>query len=124
MPKDVIVKNYECEFCGNRFETFDECQEHEFDSHKCPNCEFGYYVYGCEFECELLNNDCECSFNPNKNFILGKLRKLYHERDEYFEMAENDQKVGLQPWGCEIAIIQIENEIKKLERLLSNEKSN
>ena len=94
MPKDVIIKNYECEFCGNRFETFDECKEHEFDSHKCPNCEFGYYVYGCEFECELLNNECECSFNPNKNFILGKLRKLYHERDEYFEMAEKENSTA------------------------------
>lgn len=124
MSKEILIKNYKCDFCDKQFETLELCNEHEIDVHKCPYCEHGYYVYGCEFKCELLNNECECSFTPNKNFILGKLRKLYQERDRYIEQYNNDKKKGLLPWGFEIAIIQIENEIKGFERLLSNEKSN
>lgn len=59
------------------------------------------------------------ALNPDKDFISYKLRKLYKERDKYIEYSDNDRKEGLIPWGCEIAIIQIENEIKELEKLLT-----
>ncbi len=69
--------------------------------------------YKCKF--------CEEKFKPDKNFISHKLSKLYKERDKYIEYSDNDRKEGLIPWGCEIAIIQIEDEIKELEKLLSDE---
>lgn len=65
--KTILVKNYQCEYCNKIFDLKQECLDHEFMKHKCPNCIHSYYVYGCEFNCELENNNKRCRFKEKKN---------------------------------------------------------
>ena len=64
---------YECEYCGEQFESLYRCRVHEashftgvkkikyelINSHEeyiCDYCKHSYYVYGCERDCKF--NDC------------------------------------------------------------------
>lgn len=58
----IFVKKYQCEFCDKIFDTKWECLLHEEETHKCPKCVHSYYVYGCELNCELRNNNKRCRF--------------------------------------------------------------
>ena len=58
--KEVIY--YQCEYCLATFSTKIGCVEHEKDYHKCPRCKHSYYVYGCELNCDRLNNKNKCKF--------------------------------------------------------------
>ena len=60
--KIILVKNYQCEFCGEIFSMKWLCSLHEKEKHKCPNCKHSYYVYGCELNCALEKNNKRCRF--------------------------------------------------------------
>ena len=64
--KIVLVENYQCDFCNQVFNMKWQCQLHEKEKHKCPNCEHSYYVYGIELNCELENNRKPCRFKEKK----------------------------------------------------------
>ena len=59
--KEIFIKNYECDFCKKIFDN------HEKTEHKCPNCEHSYYVYGCELNCDLENQNKKCKFEEKIN---------------------------------------------------------
>ena len=61
------VLRFECEYCGELFVSTTECELHELTEHKCPKCVHGYYVYGCEHECELLNAGKACNYEEKKD---------------------------------------------------------
>ena len=75
---------YECEFCGQQFDSSRRCRAHEanhfFGIEKikyelihsqeediCDYCDNSYYVYGCERDCQ--HKDCNFS-NRFKDFVL------------------------------------------------------
>lgn len=60
--KEILVKQYQCEFCKKIFQAKWECRFHEETEHKCPKCEHSYYVYGCELNCQLKNKNKKCKF--------------------------------------------------------------
>lgn len=60
--KEVLITHYQCEFCYKIFELKWQCDLHEREKHKCPNCIHSYYVYGCELNCELENNKKRCKY--------------------------------------------------------------
>ena len=53
MPKEIYIKRYKCEYCGETFNSLNDCKWHEKLRHKCRTCEHCYLVYGWEEECEL-----------------------------------------------------------------------
>ena len=64
MPTAIPTFKYMCDFCGEMFESKGKCEYHEYDKHKCPQCEHSYYVYGCEFNCALENKGKKCKYTP------------------------------------------------------------
>lgn len=65
--KEIFIKNYECDFCKKIFDKKWLCEYHEKTEHKCPNCEHSYYVYGCELNCDLENQNKKCKFEEKIN---------------------------------------------------------
>lgn len=74
---------YECEICHSIFSDKQQCMEHEI-THVLPNskekwiligrqlnkpelvcehCEYSYYVYGCEFDCQYYFKKCNARLN-------------------------------------------------------------
>ena len=49
------VTYWKCDSCGKMFRNYEEAYKHERDCHKCETCEYAYYVYGCEFNCDKMN---------------------------------------------------------------------
>jgi len=66
MPEEIQITKYKCTYCGKLFDTYYWCREHEKDEHLCRMCDHSYYVYGCEFNCELLNNGKKCRYKKKK----------------------------------------------------------
>ena len=58
---------YICDYCNKEFYSEYLCEIHEKDKHICPICEHSYYVYGCEFNCELKNEGKRCRFKKKEN---------------------------------------------------------
>lgn len=65
--KKIMIPNWQCEFCGEVFNNKSLCEIHELEKHKCPTCEHAYYVYGCELNCDLINNHKNCKFKQKEN---------------------------------------------------------
>ena len=61
--KEIQIPHWQCDYCGKIFARKWECESHELEEHKCPQCEHSYYVYGCELNCELINNNKKCKFS-------------------------------------------------------------
>lgn len=64
--REIQVTKYQCEYCGQIFGSEYLCKLHEKEKHKCANCEHSYYVYGCELNCELENDNKRCSYKEKK----------------------------------------------------------
>ena len=62
----ILIENYACDFCNKIFDKKWECENHEMSEHKCPNCEYSYYVYGCELNCSRINEHKKCKFKEIK----------------------------------------------------------
>lgn len=58
------VLRFECEYCGELFDSINMCDLHEKEEHKCPQCKHSYYVYGCERNCTRENKGKKCKFEP------------------------------------------------------------
>ena len=65
--KEIQIPHWQCDYCGKIFARKWECELHEKEEHKCPNCKHGYYVYGCELNCSRINNHKKCKFEDKKN---------------------------------------------------------
>lgn len=68
MPVPITL--YKCTVCGQLYHQYKEAQKCEEREDKCRTCANGYYVYGCEFNCEYST---KCNFinkypyyKPNK----------------------------------------------------------
>ena len=50
----MIIKKtiYQCSNCKATFDDYGDAMTHDLLCDKCYMCDHGYYVYGCEFECE------------------------------------------------------------------------
>lgn len=59
---EIQVPHWKCDYCGEVFSRMWECSLHENEQHKCPNCKYSYYVYGCELNCSRINNHKKCKF--------------------------------------------------------------
>lgn len=57
-----MVPIYVCDYCNEEFNRIWKCRDHEYLKHKCPNCEYSYYSYGCEFNCVRLNDNKKCRY--------------------------------------------------------------
>lgn len=67
MPYQVI--KYACNNCHKQFDTFEQAKTHEEKCSKCNNCIYGYYVYGCEFNCEFSK---ECQYPEYSHYKKNK----------------------------------------------------
>ncbi len=61
--KKVLVEKYQCDWCGQQFDTEEEANAHEKNMHKCPNCKHVWFLYGTDQECSLH----ECNFEQKEN---------------------------------------------------------
>ena len=62
-----LIPIYVCDYCNKEFDSEYLCEIHEKDKHICPICEHSYYVYGCEFNCELQNEGKRCRFKKKED---------------------------------------------------------
>ena len=62
MPEEVRIVKWKCTYCGELFDTYYWCREHEIEKHLCATCKHAYYVYGCELNCELK----KCNYKEKK----------------------------------------------------------
>jgi hypothetical protein len=62
------IKLYICDKCGEEFRSKRFCETHEKEckAQNCNLCEHAYWVYGCEFNCELINNGKKCKFKAKE----------------------------------------------------------
>ena len=62
------ISIYICDHCGEEFRSKRVCAAHEknCDIGNCYQCKHAYWAYGCEFNCELLNNGKKCNFEERK----------------------------------------------------------
>jgi hypothetical protein len=65
--KKISIVAFKCDFCDETFSNKLKCRLHEELEHKCPNCIHSYYVYGCELNCHLENNNKKCNFKKKGN---------------------------------------------------------
>lgn len=65
--KEIPIVVFKCDFCDETFSDKFKCYSHERLEHKCPNCVHSYYVYGCELNCNLENNNTTCNFKKKGN---------------------------------------------------------
>lgn len=66
MSSTIILTQYTCDYCKKKFNTKRACDDHEKFEHKCLQCEHNYIVYGCESNCELLNENKRCKFKAKE----------------------------------------------------------
>ena len=66
--KTILVKKYQCEYCNEIFDKQWQCNYHEKTEHKCPECIYSYYVYGCELNCVRENENKNCRFSKRKKY--------------------------------------------------------
>ena len=64
--KEIMVPRWECEYCGEMFDSPEMCNFHEKEEHLCPVCKHSYYVYGCERNCALENTGKKCKFEKEE----------------------------------------------------------
>lgn len=65
--KEIQIPHWQCDYCGKIYSRKWECEHHELEEHKCNICEHGYYVYGCELNCDRINNNKRCKFKHKEN---------------------------------------------------------
>lgn len=56
----IEIKAYMCSYCGEMFDNWRKCYDHECEKHDCVHCKNVRWIGPCEYECSKRN----CKFEP------------------------------------------------------------